>query len=181
MRRYRIAEQGIMPHFITSTVVRWLPIFTSEPYLKIITDSLQFCRENKGLLVHGYVVMPTHLHLIGSADDQHDLSGTMRDFRRHTSKAITAQLEADENRLFLYVLGKAAEAQGRADTKYKVWSDDLHPESLVSEKFFLQKLNYIHDNPVRKGLVTRPEHWCYSSARAWIEEVPEPIEIDLLG
>ncbi len=181
MRRYRIAEQGIVPHFITSRVVRWLPIFTSELYLSIITDSLKHCQENKGLLVHGYVVMPTHVHLIGSGDQGHDLSGIMRDWRRHTSRAITAQLEADGNKLFLYVLAKAAEAQGRADTKYKVWSDDMHPETLVSEKFFHQKLNYLHENPVRKGLVSKPEHWCYSSARAWIEEVPEPIEIDMLG
>ncbi len=181
MKRYRIAEHGLMPHFLTSTITEWLPVFASEPYFRIITDSLQFCREHKGLLVHAYVIMPTHLHVIGSAHEGYDLSDILRDFRRHTSQAVLRQLDTDGDRLFLRVFANAGAKQKRDDTQHKVWTEGMHPEALVSEEFFLQKLKYLHENPVRKGLVSKPEHWYYSSASAYILGEVGPLELDLLS
>jgi len=169
-----------MPHFLTCRVTKWLPVFTSEPYLRIVANSLAYCRERKGLLLHAYVVMPTHVHLIVSAVEGRELSDILRDFRRHTSKAISAQLAADDNRLFLYVLEKAAEKQKRDDLARKVWADGMHPETLISDKFYQQKLTYLHDNPVRKGLVAKPEYWLYSSASAYIGGEVGPVDLDLL-
>jgi hypothetical protein len=59
MERYRIADDvGI--HFVTMSVVKWLPVFVSEGAFGIVVDSLNFCHEWKGLRVNGYVLMPTH-------------------------------------------------------------------------------------------------------------------------
>ena len=52
--------------------------------------------------------------------------------------------------------------------KDKIWKDDYHPVALLSEKWFNEKMDYLHYNPVRKGFVEKPEHWKYSSAGNWI-------------
>ena len=62
---------------------------------------------------------------------------------------------------------EAAESDGRGN-EYKVWQDGYHPIVLETEKFFCQKLDYMHKNPVRKGYVEWPEHWLYSSARNYV-------------
>ncbi|HEY5614884.1 MAG TPA: transposase, partial [Bacteroidota bacterium] len=63
---------------------------------------------------------------------------------------------------------------------YKVWQQGSHPEAITSQKFFVQKLNYIHENPVRKGYVEKPEHWVYSSARNYFLGDDTIIKIDKL-
>src|SRR4030066_113510 len=80
--RYKIAELE-SPHFITCTIVGWLPVFTRQKYLDVITASLSFCRQQKGLCLHAYVILDNHLHLMVSADN---LSQVIRDFKRHMPK-----------------------------------------------------------------------------------------------
>jgi REP element-mobilizing transposase RayT len=94
--RYKIAELA-SPHFITCTIVAWLPVFTRPRYLDIVTASLTFCRQQKGLRLHAFVILDNHLHLVVSADD---LSQVIRDFKRHTAKEILA-VARQENKLGL--------------------------------------------------------------------------------
>lgn len=178
MERYRVFENGVVPHFITWSITDWLPIFVSEAYCNIITDSLEHCRRDKGLLVHSYVVMPTHVHAILSVLPGNDLSAVLRDSRKHTAKQIVRQLGVDGNRLFDWVFRNAAQKAGRPDGSYKVWQSGFHPEAIQSEKFLMQKLDYLHNNPVRKGFVWAPEHWRYSSAGFYVSGEPGPLEID---
>jgi len=159
--------------------VEWLPVFISDSYCRIVIDSLAYCREQKGLLVHAYVVMPTHAHAMLSADEG-DLSDILRDSRKHTAKEIVGQLKADGRTLFDWVFRDAARKAGRPAGSYKVWQEGFHPETIESVKFFRQKLDYMHNNPVRKGLVEAPEHWTYSSAGMYILGQAGPLELDIL-
>jgi len=152
-------------------------VFKEEKYFKIIIESLNYCRKNKGLLLLGYVIMLNHIHLITSNDESTNLSDIMRDFKRHTSKLIAKTFESDNEKLFLYVFKKAAEKQGKGK-KYKVWQDHFHPEAIYSEKWLHQKLNYMHNNPVRKGFVANPEDWKFSSARNWTLDDHSVISLD---
>jgi REP-associated tyrosine transposase len=68
---------------------------------------------------------------------------------------------------------------GKENT-YKIWQTGSHPISIESDKFFHQKLNYIHENPVRKGYVDKPEYWIYSSARNYYLNDHTVIKIDIL-
>jgi REP-associated tyrosine transposase len=95
--RYKIAELA-SPHFITCTTVAWLPVFTRPRYLEIITVSLTFCRQHKGLRLHAYVILDNHLHLIVAADD---LSLVIRDFKRPTAKEILAAAGQDNKQWLL--------------------------------------------------------------------------------
>src|ERR1700722_20238501 len=89
--RYRITDQqGI--NLLTCTTVGWIDIFTRSIYKDIIIESLKFCREKKGLLLHGYVLMPNHLHMIASAQPGHYLSDILRDFKKYTSVEVKKYL-----------------------------------------------------------------------------------------
>ena len=174
MQRYRIFEQ-CYPHFVTASIVKWLPVFVSSAPCEIIAESLRFCRCRKGLRIHAYVIMPTHLHMIVSAEC--DLSDVLRDLKRHTSKKLVEHFARIANPPFINVFRYCGEKQ-HPSTDHKVWQDGNHPEMIMTQGFFEEKMNYIHENPLRKGLVTDPVAWKWSSIRAYIDGDDTPLEVD---
>lgn len=146
---------------MTCAIVEWLPIFIDEEYFRILTESLNYCRENKGLKIHGYVIMLNHLHILSSADG--NVSDIMRDFKSYTSHEIIKLLKSRNALIPLQVFKQTAKMDKKSQN-YKVWQTGFHPIGIETEKFYRQKLEYIHQNPVRKGYVVRPDFWFYSSA-----------------
>jgi putative transposase len=90
---YKIRDQGA-PHFLTFSVVGWIDIFSRACYRDIILDSFRYCRQNKSLLLGGYVIMTNHVHAIWQSGDE-QLSDLIRDFKTYTSKAITRAIEEE--------------------------------------------------------------------------------------
>ena len=172
--RFKVVQGGPYPHFVPLTIVRWYPVFVSGPYFKIVLDSLNYLRGNRGVLLHAYVIMPTHLHAIVTATSD-DLSEVIRDFKRFTARSIEKQAEEDGNRLLTWLFKNSCRD---ARAKSKVWQDEFHPEVVHTRDFFMQKADYIHANPVRKGLGYDPSHYYYSSATAFDRAEMEPLEID---
>lgn len=166
-------------YFLTTSVVEWISVFTDHTYFTIVTESLDYCRRNKGLKLYAYVVMLDHLHLLVSVEQNNSerISGIMRDFKRYTSKCISAKLIEDKKSTKLKVFQNAAEEFG-ANNDFKVWQSGFHPVAIESEKFCRQKLHYIHINPVKKGFVVEPQDWFYSSARNYASLSNVPIQID---
>ncbi len=159
MVRYRADEN--LPYFCTITVLDWTPVFIEQRYIDPLVESLSYCRTNKGLRLFAYVVMPNHLHLIAAADDLHAL---MRDFKRFTSRTIHERLLADARRTVLSWLEQAAQGARRQRGEFSFWADGFHPQAISTSAVLEQKLRYLHENPVRKGLVGAAEDWWYSSA-----------------
>lgn len=176
MQRFRIAEDGY-PYFLSASIVKWLPVFVTRATCDIVVDSLKFCRAEKGLRVHAYVVMPSHIHLIASTEG--DLSTVLRDFKRFTARQIATLFEKVPHPPFRNVF-RFCGKENRPPTEHKVWQDGNHPEIIKTKPFFDEKINYIHMNPVRKGLVTDPTAWTYSSAACYHDlSVGEgPFQID---
>ncbi len=172
--RYKIVEVEA-PQFITCTIVGWLPVFTRAKYLEIITASLTFCRQQKGLRLHGYVILDNHLHLIVSSDD---LSQVLRDFKRHTAKEIQVVARQDDKQWLLKQFEFFKGVQ-KVKSRHQVWQEGFHPQAIATEDMLRQKLDYIHYNPVRAGLVDRPEDWRYSSARDYLGQ-DGVLEIDVI-
>ncbi|HVP09644.1 MAG TPA: transposase [Phycisphaerae bacterium] len=161
MSRYRADEH--LPYFCTITVLDWTPVFIESRYIDPLLELLSFCRLKKGLRLFAFVVMPNHLHLIAAADDLHAM---MRDFKRFTSRTIHERLLADGRHTVLAWLEQAAQRARRQREEFSFWEDGFHPQAICTAAVLQQKLRYLHDNPVRKGLVSAPEDWKYSSA-AW--------------
>jgi putative transposase len=176
MKRYKIYPETTSFYFCTSTIIEWQCVFKQENYFQVIIESLNHCRKEKGLLLFGLVIMPNHIHFVVSSREGYDLSSIIRDFKRYTSTQITKLLEQDNERLCLHIFRKSGKRQG---TRIKIWRDDFHPVAITSEKWFYEKMEYMHYNPVRKGFVSRPEDWKYSSARNWILDNHEVISLDL--
>lgn len=179
MLRFRIREEGAF--FLTSTVVTWLPVFVEPATCAIITENLKHYRKARGLRIHAYVVMPTHIHLIISTDN--DLAGVVRDLKKRTSKELVAHFTEHRRPPFLNIFRFCGKAS-RHPVQHQVWEEGSHPEQILSQPFFAQKADYIHGNPFRKGLVADPLAWRFSSARQFAG-VPldagdggEPLEVD---
>ena len=126
--------------------------------------------------------MSNHIHILASSKNG-DLSGIVRDFKNYTSNRFLENIrEGTESRSDWMKL--VFEYHGKYKNKQvnQVWTHENHAEEIYSQKFIEQKIRYIHNNPLRSGLVEKPEHYLYSSARNYadLEYVLEVIKVDLL-
>lgn len=185
---YSIQDQS-KPHFITSTVVDWVDVFSQKAYKEIVLSSLDYCINNKGMILYGYVIMSNHIHLIIQSENA-KLSDLIRDFKKFTSKSILDAIQNNESESRKDWMLKRFEFAARSHSRnenHQFWQYGSHPEEIYTEKFFWSKLDYIHQNPVRAGIIEKPEHYLYSSASNYInnkgliqiEKVDVPI-VDVL-
>jgi len=151
------------PHFITLTVIEWINIFTKKRYFDSIINSLKFCQNKKGLQIYEFVLMTNHLHMIIQVKKPNNLSSVIRDFKQFTTNEIMRLLENDNRKHILSLLNKSF--YKKAGTIKQIWQRDNYPEVIQTEKFYNNKVEYIHHNPVKAGYVEKPEDWLYSSAR----------------
>ena len=159
-----IHPEGI--YYLTLTVVDWVDVFTRPVYRHIIIDSLAYCQREKGLILHAWVVMSNHIHLIASAKEGHNISDFLRDFKKFTSKKIIQAIQEVPESRRDWMLNRF-EYAGRNDKKikdYRFWQEGNEAKELVTTEFMLQKLEYIHENPVRAELVDEAVDYRYSSA-----------------
>jgi len=140
-------------YFLTFTIKNWYYILDRHNRFTILLDSLKFCQKNKGLQIYAWVFMINHIHLIVKSAD---VSGFVRDFKKHTAFELIKNLNATEPSVATLFTGD--------DNKYQLWQPTNMPKLIEQEKYFFQKKNYIENNPVRRGYVALPEHWVYSSA-----------------
>lgn len=157
---YRIHDQqGV--YFITYTVVQWVDVLTRREYADIIVNSLKHCREHKGLEIFAWVIMSNHIHLIISCKEGYNLSDVLRDFKKYTATQIVQAIEdnpRESRKSWLLWLLKQGE-------NISFWQKDNHAEEITTSAFYNTKLDYIHQNPVRAGIVGKEEEYIYSSAR----------------
>jgi REP element-mobilizing transposase RayT len=158
--RYRILEPS-QAHFLTFTVVSWTPVFCYPECAEVVLDSLRFLQEEDRLVLYAYVIMENHIHLIASAEN---LAKEVKELKSWTAREIVARIEARGAQAFLDVFRAEKEPRRRL-SDYQVWQPDSHPKAIDGLAMMQQKVEYIHNNPVRRGYVDDPVHWRYSSAR----------------
>ena len=165
---YKITDQSAV-HFCTFTIVQWADIFTRQVYRDIVVDAFNFCVEQKGLEVHAYVFMSNHIHCMLSAKND-NLSGIIRDLKSFTAKRIYKQIQEgpESRRGWLNVVCKYAAGGHSRNEAFQIWIHDNQPTEIRSRKFILQKMDYMHMNAVKAGLVMEPHHWLYSSAADYV-------------
>lgn len=172
MERYRFRSDGAL-FYVTFSVVDWLPIFISGAACQIVTESLDYCHRQKGLRINAYVIMPTHLHAIlflsddarrGSPDPAAKvLEQIVTDFRKFTGRRLADFCSTHLPPCFQNVLTERA----GSDRERRLWQPTRHPVQIETQNFWQTKIDYLHLNPVRKGLVRRAEDWRFSSASSW--------------
>ncbi len=171
MKEGYIIRDQTLPYYITATVVDWIDIFTMQTYRDSIIESLDYCIKNKGMILYGYVIMSNHIHLIIQSEDG-KLSDLIRDFKKFTAKNILDKIQAvpESRKEWMLERFKLAAEKHTRNKNYQFWQYGNHAEEIYSNKFMWSKLDYIHLNPVRAGLVEKASHYIYSSASNYIND-----------
>ena len=170
--RYIIRDQNAK-HFLTFTVIDWVDVFTRKEYKLEIVDSMNYCVQNKGLIVYGWVIMSNHVHCIWQAKEGYSLSNIIRDFKKFTAKRIIKMIEQGPESRKEWLLKKFefAAKKLKRNKHYKFWKDDNHAIYIgdLDTGILAQKLMYFHDNPVKAMIVREPEDYMFSSAIDYCE------------
>ena len=163
--KYKPGEAAVA-HFITFSVVAWIDVFSREQYKEIMVASLNYCQKNKGMVLHAWVIMTNHVHLIISSNTN-KLEHIIRDLKKYTSKQIIKAIQDNttESRKewMLNIFGFTGR-QNNNNKEFQFWKQDYHPIELNTPEKLQQRLHYLHQNPVKTGLVWEAWHYKYSSA-----------------
>jgi len=130
------------------------PLGNENGVYRLLSESLQNRLEITSSLLIGYVLMPSHIHLILFIDGK-PLTGFIRDFKKYTAQKSLANYSENG----------------------KLWQDRYDRQALNSIKTLITKLNYIHTNPVRVGLVKVSTDWFWSSAKDYYTDGLGPLPV----
>ncbi len=162
-------------YYLTSVTKDRLPIFRTDKVKNVVADAFAEARISAQILIFAYVIMPDHTHLI--TDGSRTISEVLRYLNGISAKRIIDYLKENNYETSLKKLGQEQKERGY---KHSVWQH--HPDAfrLTAEDTLMQKVSYIHQNPVRAGFVERADDYLYSSTRIW-RNTPlekEPLEMD---
>ncbi|HOY38593.1 MAG: transposase [Bacteroidales bacterium] len=153
-------------YFITLTVIDWIDVFTRREYMDFIVENLNYCRTEKGLEIYAFVIMSNHIHLIVRSKIE-PLGNILRDFKTYTSKELFKMIDKntrESRRDWMINAFKNAAFNNPLNKFHQFWQNDNQPILINNHETFLTKQNYIHQNPVRAGLVVNDFEYVYSSA-----------------
>ncbi len=163
-------------YFITSSLFNHEKIFLlSEVYNWIIIDSLKHLIKKQRVSLFAYVIMPSHIHLLMYLPFGESVIDFMRDFKRFTSTAIKDKLFEDKHKIILTRI--KSNALGYNKQNHKIWMDRYDDVIITTERMFKIKMDYIHFNPVKAGLVKEMEDWKFSSYRNYLLDDNSIIEV----
>lgn len=161
------------PHFITCTVLNWIPLFTRQESVEILLNSFRYLQQEDNLKLHAYVILENHLHIVASSKN---IAQSMSKFKRHTARELLNLLQKENIKTILDQLSFYKKAH-KSDREYQVWQEGIQPKLIHSDSMMMRKINYIHQNPVTRGYVDESRHWRYSSARDY-EGIDGLLEIE---
>ena len=147
------------PQFYTATIYEWKQLLLQDQYKEIIIESLKFLVADKRIELNGFVIMSNHIHLIWQALPGFTPEDNQASFMKYTAQQMKKMLTIDDP-VFLEEF-----KVNKYDRTYQIWKREPLGTELFTPSVLLQKLEYIHNNPVRAGLCTYPEEYHYSSAK----------------
>ena len=162
-------------YFVTLTVINWIDIFTRPIYKNLLIDNMEYCRKEKGLEIYSYVIMTNHIHMIACGKEK-PLGDILRDFKTYTSKELFKEIKnnpKESRKDWLIGLLNKAGKKNVLNVNHQFWQNYNQPIAVRNNKTFFVKQNYIHQNPVRAGIVVNDYEYLYSSASE-----QSPLKID---
>lgn len=156
-------------YFITFTILWWKDIFVNDKYCNLIYKWFDYMKIEYWNKIHWYVIMPNHFHwLIYFSNKSPNISKVIQNAKRFLAYWIVKYLEEDKRNDILKIFEDSTYTKSNA--KHKVFRDHYDSKLIESYKFFLQKLEYIHNNPCAKhwNLSNSPENYKYSSTSNYL-------------
>ena len=149
-------------YYFTSVAHHRLPIFRTDKLKQVVCDAYSEVRKNHGILILAYVIMLDHVHALVYSD--REMSDVLRLLNGVAARRVIQYLKENGFESSLFKL--RGEIRGR-NHKHSVWHHHSDSLDIFGEDTFRQKVEYIHNNPVRAGLVSDALDYRYSSARQW--------------
>jgi putative transposase len=163
--------------FVTTSIIKFIPVFNNPLFCEILVSNIKHYRERYLFEVLGYVIMPTHFHWIIEVNNTFGtVSDIMRDIKKFSAWQIFDKLKESNGTKILNFFKESA--MGIKDQERKLWNKRFDDEVIRDQKMFWTKLNYIHKNPVKAGLVLRAAEYKYSSARNYINNDHSVLEVN---
>jgi putative transposase len=163
----RLYGQGHL-HFITFSCYRGLPLLKSAGARDLFVQELARVRERLGFRLIGYVVMPEHVHLLMSEPPHGTPSIAVHDLKLRTSRKLRQQKS-----------GALAFEEPGVELR-ALWQARFYDFNVFTEKKKKEKLEYMHENPVTRRLVSHPKDWPWSSWANYVNWGRGLISVDLL-
>ena len=151
-------------YFSTFTIYRWIKLFENPKYIEVLLNAMRFLSKENKWVLFGFVIMPNHIHLFYSIPEPISNKALKHSFLSYTSKQILPMLSAEMKAQF-YVK--------KSDRTYQIWKSPSLSVEINSPKFVRQKLNYIHENPVRAGHVKENALYSWSSYPSYELGIPQ--------
>jgi putative transposase len=161
----RFQETG-HSHFVTFSCYHRRPLFTADPAKRVFEAALERVRRSFRLYVYGYVVMPEHVHLLVSEPERGELADALKSLKQGVSRRLIAGAP------FKPAVGLSG------DHPEHFWQKRYYDFNVRNYRQFVEKLRYIHRNPVKRGLCERPEDWEWSSFRQYATGCEGRVEIE---
>ena len=153
-------------YFVTLTVVDWIDVFTRRDYSDFIIENLTGCQQNANLNIYAYVIMTNHIHMVANVTDG-SLGDVLGRFKSYTSKELYKMIAGNLQESRREWMLKAFDRAGKynpLNENHQLWQNGNYPVLLYSLPVIEQKIDYIHENPVRAGFVGSAHEYWYSSA-----------------
>lgn len=175
--RGRLSYASETLYFVTTTVAKHSRVFVKDKYCDILINNIKHYQRRYQFRILGYAIMPSHFHWVVNVDPELGLvSDVMRDIKKYSAWDILEALEVEKEDKLMQLF--AREAQRFNDQRRKFWIKRFDDEVIRNAGMLRTKLEYIHNNPVKAGLVTNPEDYKYSSARNHVLDDHSVIEVD---
>ncbi|HEY2963660.1 MAG TPA: transposase [Pyrinomonadaceae bacterium] len=179
MNKRFLISQDSPALYITIVTKDRLPVFQTEQMKQILCQAIDEARQSGGILLFAYVIMIDHLHLLTNRPST--TSDLLRVIKGLTARRVIDYLKANN---YASSLAKLRHSSRERNYRYSLWQVEKNVLPIFSEGMFMEKVNYIHQNPVRGGLVQRATDYRWSSARIWhgcpLEEEPLLLDKDLV-
>ena len=170
-RKYKFHnKEGL--YFVSFAVINWIDVFIRPLYAEILIESLKHCKDKLGLELFCWCIMPSHVHLIFRTTTVNP-EVVLGRFKEYTSKQLVKAIKEnmkESRREWMLERFKLATQSHSRNKNYQFWQYGNHPEEIYTNKFMWSKLDYIHLNPVRAGLVEKASHFIYSSASNYVND-----------
>lgn len=162
--------------FLTAVAKNRLPVFQKDRIKKVTCEAIDEARASCGFLLFAYVIMPDHVHLL--TDAPRKASEVLQYIKGIVGHRGIDYLKAQN---YQSSLEKLRHESWKRNHRYSLWQHDSDVFSVTSESKFMEKVNYIHNNPVSAGLVERAVDYLWSSSRWWnrCPREDEPLRVDL--
>ena|SRR6185436_17194746 len=174
-RKFQVSRDSQALYMTLVTKDR-LPVFRTDAIKTVVCEAIDEARNSGGFLLFAYVIMLDHMHLL--TDCPNNSADVLRYIKGISGRRVIDYLK---EKRYESSLAKLRHQEWKRKHSHSLWQQEKNVFSVFSEAVFMQKVNYIHQNPVRAGLVARAIDYRWSSARIW-QRCPsedEPVQVDI--